>query len=175
MRAFISIELPKEVKDELWKLQEGFKDLAKIKWVAKKNIHCCLKFLSEVSESKIEKVKEALKKVKFESLEVSTNKIGVFPSESHVNVIWIDLDPANKIINLQSDIEDSLENLFERDKRFAVHVTIGRVKSVKDKKKFIEKLRSLKVKKMKFEIKNFYLLKSELTKEGPRYKILEKF
>ncbi len=175
MRAFISIELPKEVRDELWKLQKGFKDFAKIKWVAKKNIHCCLKFLRDVSGSKIEKVKEALKKVKFESFGISTNKIGVFPNESHVNVIWVDLEPVSKIINLQSEIEDSLHGLFERDKRFAVHVTIGRVKSVKDKKKFIEKLKSLKVKKLKFKIENFNLLKSELTKEGPKYKILEKF
>ena len=119
MRAFISIELPKEIKDELWKLQEGFKNLAKIKWVAKKNIHCCLKFLRDVPESKIEKVKESLKKVKFESFEISTNKTGVFPNESHVNVIWVGLEPASKIINLQSDIEDSLKGLFDRDKRFA--------------------------------------------------------
>ena len=175
MRAFISIELPKEVRDELWELQKGFKNLAKVKWVAKKNYHVCLKFLGDIDDSKVKEVKGALKKVKFTPFEVNLGEIGVFPNESHINVIWVGLEPSSKIINLQSDIEDSLYGLFARAKKFAVHVTVGRVKGVKDKKKFIEKLKSLQVRKLKFKIENFYLVKSELTKEGPKYKILEKF
>ena len=130
MRAFISFEIPKEVRDELWKLQKGFKDFAKIKWVAKKHYHLCLKFLGEVSETKIEKVKNALKNIEFKSFEVSLNKIGIFPSESRINVVWVGLTPINNIMNLQSDVEDALTGLFERGRKFAVHVTIGRVKKI---------------------------------------------
>lgn len=175
MRAFISIELPKEAKDELWKLTEELKELASVKWVAKKNYHVCLKFLGEVSEEQIEKIKAQLKKIRFEHFEVSLGKTGVFPNESRINVVWVDLEPANKIINLQSEIEDSLSGLFERDTRFAVHVTLGRVRAIKDKEKFIRKLKSLKINKIKFKIENFYLVKSELTKEGPIYRVLERF
>lgn len=174
MRLFISIELPEEVKDELWKLQEGFKDLAKVKWVAKKNYHICLKFLGEVSESKVEKIKSALKTIKFNSFSTSLNKIGVFPHEGHVNVIWVDVEPADKVINLQSEIEDSLKDLFKRDNRFAVHITLGRVKSIADKKEFIEKLKGLSPNKINFKIEKFHLVESKLSKEGPKYKILEK-
>lgn len=175
MRAFISIELPKEAKDELWKLTDELKDLASVKWVAKKNYHVCMNFLGEVSDDKIEKVKSQLKKIKFDSFEVSLGKAGIFPNESRINVVWVDLEPANKIINLQSEIEDSLTGIFERDNRFAVHVTLGRVRAVKDREKFIRKLKSLKINKIKFKIENFYLVKSELTKEGHIYKILERF
>lgn len=175
MRAFISIEIPKKIGDELWKLQKGFKEFAKIKWVAKKHYHLCLKFLGEVSEDKIKKVKIALSKIQFKPFEVSLNKTGVFPSESRINVVWVDLTPVKDIMNLQSDIEDSLVGLFERGRKFAVHLTLGRVKKIIKKKEFIDKLKSLKFEKLKFKVENFYLIKSELTKEGPKYKILEKF
>lgn len=175
MRSFISIELPKEAREELWKLHEGFKNLAKIKWVAKKNYHLCLKFLGEVSESKIEKIKEALKKIKFDPFEVSLNKPGVFPNESRINIIWVDLKPINKIMNLQSEIEDSLKDLFERGRKFAVHVTIGRVKGVKNKEEFVKKIKELSPNKINFKIENFYLISSKLAKEGPKYKVLEKY
>ena len=78
-------------------------------------------------------------------------------------------------MNLQSEVEDNLTDLFERGRKFAVHVTLGRVKKIIKKKEFLEKLKSLKFDKLKVKIKNFYLIKSELTKEGPKYKILEKF
>ena len=175
MRAFISIEIPKEIRDELWKFQKGFKEFAKVKWVSKKHYHLCLKFLGNVSEDKIEKVKIALRNVKFESFEVSLNKTGVFPNEGKINVVWFDLTPVKDIMNLQNGVEDSLTGLFERGREFAVHVTLGRVKRVIKKKEFIEKLKSLEFSKAKFKIENFYLIKSELTKEGPKYKILEKF
>lgn len=171
MRLFISIELPEEVKDELWKLQEGLSDIAKIKWVAKKNYHICLKFLGEVSENKVEKIKGALKAIKFNPFSATLNKVGVFPHEGHVNVLWVDVEPADKIINLQSEIEDSLKDMFKRDNKFAVHITLGRVKSIVDKKEFIEKVKSLSPNKINFKIEKFHLVESKLTKEGPKYKI----
>ena len=64
MRVFISVDLPKEGRDELYRIQKLINpSLAKIKWVPKKNIHLTLKFIGEVES--IDEIHERLSKIKF--------------------------------------------------------------------------------------------------------------
>ena len=66
MRVFVSVSLPTEVKDELYKVQKLISpSLAKIKWVPKKNIHLTLKFLGEVDN--IDDIRKKFSKVEFNS------------------------------------------------------------------------------------------------------------
>lgn len=176
MRVFISIELPKEIKDYLFELQEQFgSDLAKIRFVSKKILHLCLKFLGEVSEEKIEEIKEKLKQLKFKSIQVKLEKLGVFPNENYIRVLWVDLKPAGKIIELKDDIDVALQDLFKKDERFAVHITLGRVKFVKNKEKFKKVLKEFKIEPKEFKIAEFRLVKSTLTKDGPIYETIESY
>lgn len=176
MRAFIAIPLPKEVKDNLNDIQKQIgSDLAKINWVAKKNLHLTLKFFSYISEGEVKKVIGILKSIKIKPFEVELGEMGYFPDADYVRVMWISLEPAKDVFNLQGEIDSKLSELFERDKMFKVHLTLGRVKFVKNKEKFLKKLKEIKVPKLKFKIKGFELIQSILTKDGPKYKVLEKF
>tara|TARA_Y100000034_G_C6867697_1_gene395656 strand:+ start:249 stop:788 length:540 start_codon:yes stop_codon:yes gene_type:complete len=176
MRAFIMIELKQNVKDYLFDIRKKFssKD-AKISWVHKKNIHQTLKFLGDVDDEKIEEVREKLREVKFKPFDVGLSEVGYFPTIRNIRVLWVGLDPVNKIIELQQDVEGKLRDLFKVDSLFKPHITLGRVKNVKHKKNFLKILEELEVDKLRFRVKNFKLVKSVLTKDGPRYTVIEEY
>ena len=166
MRVFIAIEVPFEKEFEKYK--DKIRDF--IVGNFPKQFHLTLKFLGEINEEKIGKIKEELRKIKFKPFKVRLGKLGVFPHEKHINVIWISLIPEDKTLELQRKIEE----ICGRDKReFKAHVTLARVKFVRDKKKLLE---SLKTKiGGEFKIDNFKLIKSELNPEGAVYTDLEEY
>ena len=55
------------------------------------------------------------------------------------------------------------------------HLTIARVKNIIDKKKFNDGLAKIKLSKISFIIDKFYLIESNLKKEGPEYSIIEEY
>ena len=176
MRCFIAIKLPIEIKDYLFELQREIRsEYAKINFVHKKNLHLTLKFLGEINNKKIEEIKERLKEIKFKHLEFSLNDVGFFPNEKSIRVVWISLKPTNAVIELQQKIDSEILDLFNKDERFSAHLTLGRVKLIKNKEKFLERLGSLNIENKTFLINSFYLIKSNLKREGPEYTDLEVF
>ena len=176
MRLFIGIFLPEEILDYLYEVENKLKKNlpAKINWVSKKNLHLSIKFFGEISKDNLGLIKEKLNRIKFKSFKVKLDQIGVFPNENYVRVIWIGLKPAGKMIELQQKIDSELLDLFPKDQRFSAHLTLARVKFIKDKDEFKKNLK-LETNEKEFEINEFCLVKSELSKNGPRYEILEKF
>ena len=86
MRLFLAIELNNEIKDYLFTIKNKFsKDLAKVNWVAKKNIHLTLKFLNEVDEKLVAELIELLKEIKFDE----DKKPGI----SNLITIYLNLHP----------------------------------------------------------------------------------
>ena len=76
---------------------------------------------------------------------------------------------------LQKEIDEKLKDLFDKEKRFMSHLTIARVKSIKDKKEFFKKIREIDIKPIKFNINNFKLKESVLLEKGLRYNTLEEY
>ena len=176
MRAFIAIEMPKEIKEILLDAQKQINtEEAKIR--PAKAFHLTLKFLGEVEEKKTEEIKSALKEIKFKKFNTVLTEIGVFPNENYIRVVWVGLDDSeSKITNLQKEIDSKMEILgFKKDIRFHPHVTLARVKFVGDKERFIKNLKEIKIKKESFQITEFKLVKSVLTPEGPVYEDLASF
>ena len=174
MRLFIAIGVSEEAYDYFLELQKQIDcDLAKV--VFTKTFHLTLKFLGDVDEAKKDKIVELLKKAKSDPFTAGLSNIGVFPDENYIRVVWLGLEPKRKIIELQQKIDNALAGIFPMDKRFHPHITLGRVKFVKDKKKFVEILKEIKVEKKSFEISDFKLIKSTLTPEGAVYEVLNEF
>jgi len=162
MRLFIAVEIPENISSEFRKIQESIKQEG-IKLV--KQFHLTLKFLGEVKEEDIEKIKSDLQQISFEPFDAVLNGLGAFPSIRHINSIWIGLEPENKIEELAKKIDP-------QETRFKAHVTLGRVKFMKNKQEFVEKLNKIKVPKLSFKIDKIKLIKSTLTKEGPIYETI---
>ncbi len=170
MRCFISINLPKEIKEKIKVIQNKLPEFYGKK-TELENLHLTLKFLGEIDEQKVEEVKRRLRKIKFEGFEAEVNEIGVF-SEKFIRIIWLHLTNCDEIQKL---VDDKLKDLFEPERRFMSHLTIARVKNIEDRKKFLTELKKIKIPGIKFVVDKCYLMKSELTPEGPKYVILEEY
>jgi RNA 2',3'-cyclic 3'-phosphodiesterase len=172
MRLFIAIELPKEVIAELARLQT---ELGMFGLRMVKEFHLTLKFLGDVPDSKIEKVKETLRAITFKPFTAELAETGVFPNPSYIRVVWAGVK-GDTILQLQKDIELEFEKLgWGRDKDFKPHLTLARVNFVKDKAALADKLKALKARKIQFEVGEFKLIKSTLTPSGPAYETQEVF
>lgn len=167
MRVFIAIDLPQEVKDSLLEAQ---RQLPAAKLSFAREFHLTLKFLGEVTPAKVEAVKSCLSTVRFKPFSAALSGIGVFPSESYIRVIWVGVEPENGFMQLQQSIDEALEKEFPKDKDFKPHLTLARVKFVSDKNSFVQQLRQVKVKQVKFAVNGFKLKMSILRgREGSLY------
>ena len=175
MRTFIAFDLSEEIKTELERLQKELKTTEPdIKWSNPQNIHLTLKFLGEVDEENIKEIKQLLDEVsgKIRPFEITLGKVGAFPSLDRMKVVWVGIDKGSKnVIETANLIEDSSEAIgfFKEDRKFSAHLTLGRVKSGKNKVVLKEKILSIEVKPLNHTIDKIILYKSTLTREGPIY------
>ena len=172
-RCFISIDLPKDVIDELVKLQKDVEKtgLIRAKMTEQENIHLTLKFLGEIDDDKIDDVRRRLSSIDIKRLRAETGEIGVF-SEQHIRIIWVKL---NGIEELQREVDKALEGIFNKEERFMSHITIARVKSVQDKDVLLSFLKRQSVERKGFDVTSFALKLSELGPEGPKYSDIERY
>ncbi|MFH0956463.1 MAG: RNA 2',3'-cyclic phosphodiesterase, partial [Candidatus Aenigmatarchaeota archaeon] len=130
MRLFVACELPKDVRETLssaGRMMDA--SCAKVKWVEEENIHLTLKFLGEVPDRDVPAIRGALAKVNFQTLVCRISGFGAFPDEERPRVIWAGLEPGKVIAGLHEEVESALAGLgFPKDRDFAPHVTIGRVR-----------------------------------------------
>lgn len=168
-RAFIAIEFSDSVIKEVARVQEllsGVKFTGKVTEL--ENLHLTLKFLGEIENSKIEEVKKRLAGVKFELMKLKLGKIGVFSRRGNPGIVWVKVEGTG-LYELQKKIDEKLRGLFAVEERFMGHLTIARVKYVKDKKGFLEHVNGIHVKPIAFDCSEFKLKKSELKPIGPVY------
>jgi len=181
IRSFIAIELSESIKKELAQLQEELKSCsADVKWTKPENIHLTLKFLGSVDEVQINQIKSILDKVasNCKPFKISLFKIGCFPKLDYPRVVWVGIDKGcSDAEAIAKDIEEDLSKIgFTKEKRsFSAHLTLGRVRSGKNRKNLVEKIKSLEFdSSTEMLAKEITLFKSTLTPKGSIYTSLHK-
>lgn len=151
-----------------------------IKWVDVNSIHITLKFFGETGEERIPVITNALKKCASGNslFEIRLRNAGIFGSSYNPRVIWFGIDKNPALEKLAGDVLEAMDHIgFERDRQnFVPHLTVGRIKNIKDKKNFqqiIQKYRSADIQAETVE--SFHLYESILRQQGPEYKVLESF
>ncbi len=178
MRVFIGIDLPENIKENLKGIIERVKKIREAKPVKLENLHITLKFLGEVEEKKVNIIQGKIEKFvkEIESFEVEVKGVGVFPSEKKPRVLWVGVEDKENLKKLNNRIEETLSEFgFEKEKDFVSHITVSRFRSTPNKS-FIEEILG-KFKDAvfgKFKITDFCFYESNLTPEGPIYKIIGK-
>lgn len=176
MRCFVSIDIPDSEKKEILKIQKQLPEF-RGKKTEFRNLHLTLKFLGEISEEKAEEVKLRLNRIKFPRFETKISEIGSFDNSRSTKygqqiIVWLNMTNCEK---LQKEIDRALKSLFPAEKRFMGHLTIARVKSIKNKKDFFVALEKIQIPKIEFNVKEFQLKESVLTRQDPEYKTIEEF
>jgi len=177
MRLFIAIDLPEQAKESIEKIKLELKGIKGIKQVAKENIHLTLKFLGEIDDAKVKDITKALESVKFKPFKICISKMGFFPSEQRIQVVWADAEPAEPLLELKKMIDKALPS-FKDDHPFKTHITFARIKYIEhdfDKKKIIDMVKNKKLDKAEFLVDKFKLYKSDLTPAGPVYEVVKEF
>lgn len=182
VRSFIAVNLNPEIKEYLTSLQANLNvPETRIKWVEKNNLHLTMKFLGYISLEQTELIKSILKEITSRYspfiIKLSSN-IGIFPTYKMPRIIWVGIkEGINELKELYNSIENNLFNKgFPReDKDFSGHITIGRVKSIKNKANFIQILKIVKINNLSQEVSSIDLMESKLTPSGPIYNITAKF
>jgi len=175
-RAFICIPASDEAIKEIARIQEQLKN--KLQFIGKitelENLHLTLKFLGEINQEALNKTKEALSKVKFVQLNLKLGHVGAFSYKGQPKIIWTKV-LGKELFNLQKQIDESLQSLFPKEERFMSHLTIARIKYVKDIKYAKEYIKHLKPKPISWTENKFFLKESELKPLSPIYRILEEY
>ena len=175
MRLFIACDIPGNLRQALVTLQKNIgEEHAHIKWVEQDNIHLTLKFLGDVEDEKVDRIKDAIMKIKSKAIDARISGFGVFPTESYIRVLWVGIEPAGDLEKLHEEIDAALSGLgFKTDPTFKPHATLGRVKSVRNREGLLKKVREIKERNIemgeKFRMDQFKLKKSTLTPSGPVY------
>ena len=135
-----------------------------------------LKFLGEIDKKQAEQVKQILKTVKFKKFNLELDKIGYFPNKDYIRVVWIGFKDNTQVNQLQKQIDNKLKDLnFSVEKKFHPHITLARVKFIKDKVMFKHEINNIEIDKQTFQITKFKLIKSTLTPKGPVYEDLAEY
>lgn len=178
IRCFVALELKDDaMKAIIKRIQNTISGSgADLKLVEPQNFHFTLRFLGEIPESKVERVKELLSKVKHEPFEATLKGVGVFPSLRRINVIWIGVSEGQESIRkLFLKVNNALSPLFPKEREdFVPHLTIARVRTGRNKErlaKAVQALAEVDVGRVKFE--EFQFKKSTLTPKGPIYEDLK--
>jgi len=183
MRTFIAIELPETIRSSLSKLQESLKETGSdVKWVEPHNIHLTLKFLGEINEAKLEQVNAILDTIAEtnSSFCLRISELGAFPNIDCPKIIWVGIDKGGaETKKIAAFLEEKLSLIgFPKESReFSTHITIGRIRSGKNRLKLVN---DLDVKKEDFTGRNLEttvtkitLFKSSLSPKGPTYTTLK--
>ncbi|MBP8717872.1 MAG: RNA 2',3'-cyclic phosphodiesterase [Candidatus Atribacteria bacterium] len=185
-RVFIAINLDTEIKEYIAKVQEGIEQLrgslhGKMKLVEKENLHISLKFLGNLDSMAIEKTKAVLQKVSQQYqpffIELSEN-IGMFPNFKRPRVIWIGVEKgSNKIVEIYQALENELktESFYQTENNFSVHITLARIKYIKNSQKMVDYLKTIEIDNLSQKVQSIDLMESCLTNEGPIYHVLKHF
>lgn len=176
IRSFIAIELNQEIQQELGNLQAQLrKSDADIKWVKPENIHLTLRFLGNIDSSQIVDIKKVLNNLstQTQSFQMNLSKIGAFPNLNYPKVIWVGVEEGkNQLIEINENLESRLEkNGFSRENRsFHPHITLGRVKSQKNRDRLKFQIQSINfLSKNKMIAQKITFFKSILAPEGSIY------
>lgn len=175
IRTFIAVDFDNpqivsralEIQEELMRLGVGMKP------VEPHNLHMTLWFFGEIDPGRLNIILENAEKVRFKQFKLIVRGAGYFPGGGRINVVWLGIgDPEN---GLKLIIDQLIERLsrfgFKYDERgFTPHLTIGRVKFVRDRQLALRRLEELKNIYIGEQlIDSFKVKKSTLTSKGPIY------
>jgi len=177
MRCFVAIDLDKELAGKVRDVQEGIMKLGvDVKMVEPENLHFTLKFIGEINESELAAIKNELHAC-FRGVSEFTMNIhgmGYFGGENYIRTLWLGVkEGEDDLLKLMKLVNTSLKT---GKTNYSPHLTLGRVKTSKNKGDlldFISSMKDVKVGEMKVE--EVKLKSSVLSTHGPAYSDIEIF
>lgn len=183
LRTFIAVDLGKAIRDRLVTLQEALARAGgtDVKWVEPENLHATLLFLGEVIDRDVPAVCRAVAEVcqELSAFPLSIETAGCFPNPRRPRVLWVGVGQGQQeLCTLHDALEPPLLDLgcYRREERkYAPHITLGRVKSDRPTDKLTTALlKHAAWKGGETTVREVHVMSSELTPQGPIYTVLSR-
>ena len=189
IRAFIAIELPETIRQQLHTIEQQIQTRAgesarrAVRWVPAGNMHLTLKFLGEVSANNVEVLARMLQReaAQHQPFEFSISGLGAFPNPRRPRVIWVGAEIPASMSALQRTIEAETRALGYpgEDRAFSPHLTLGRISQnarPDEVNQVARALGELQVGELgKVHVSSIHLFKSDLHPSGAVYTSLHQF
>ena len=164
MRAFLALNLNKEIKNKYSNILRIDEKIAELKKVSKDKMHITLAFFDNIKEEQIELIKKEVISssptpfnINFENISYFTNKF------KDINVIFIKAVSEELEIYVKALRKklDNIKNIKYDKKDFKSHLTLSRVKNVYDNKKLKENIEEIEFTESSFLANSITLYKSD--------------
>lgn len=192
-RVFVAINLPVEIKKELFLYSEKWPELP-AKWTAKDNLHITLEFLGALTDEEIGEVCLTVKAVaeRHKAFTLNLSKILYGPIHPSVDdsseafgagarkipkFLWAVGEKSEELSVLRDDLESSLTEKIRfvpENVVFAPHITMARIvtwgwKAIEPE----ERPQVDTVIDLPFSVESIEVMESEMGRGGPIYTVLE--
>lgn len=185
IRLFVALDLAIPVVERLVLLQDELDRIlpndVNARLVAPENIHVTLKFIGEVDASMVSVIETAIGEMTrpLFPFEFRTQGCGAFPDLASARIIWAGLDTqgAEVMSLLHQTLERGLDEIgiVPDPREYRPHITLARLRSEKPVNigEFLTPLQNLELGTS--YVRDLVLMASELTKDGPVYKVVRRF
>jgi len=180
IRSFVAVDIPDRLRRSL---QDLLGTVARLGLDAKltqaSSIHLTLKFLGEIEESRVEPLGRTLASAvgDVSRFPIRIRRVGSFPERGVPRVVWVGIDDAPQLGELQGRVDRALSELgFPAEAReFKAHLTLARLRSgrgLERLKQFLES-EGRSVDLGEFFVDQVHLYQSVLRPEGALYRKLK--
>jgi len=174
-RTFIAVKVdPGERITEVFDAMKEDLRNESVRWVDIHKMHITLAFPGDTSEEMIREISVMLRELCGNSgkFDFSLSRLGVFKSLNDPKIIWAGIENSEKLTGLFKDIKAGLDKLEvpTEEREFKPHLTLGRIKWIKDKQLLADLLK--KYSDYKFQdvnVSEVIFYESILQQTGPLY------
>ena len=172
-RLFVAIRPPEPIRDLLI---DAMDDSADFRWQEDEQLHLTLRFVGEVDRPVADDLADALGRIRASPLQLHISGVGRFEQRS-AGSLWAAVEPRVPLTALSAKIERACQQVgLEPERRvFHPHITLARWKGRRSREThiFLERARGLSSEP--FEVTEFILFESRLSRHGAHYEEVATF
>ena len=152
---------------------EQAKEPPKVVWVKPAALHVTIKFLGEVDEAEVERLKPRLAPpIPMAPFDVSWRGIGAFPSHRHPRALWLGVtNGAVQLAEIEAEISRRIAGAAAQldDRALLPHLTLGRIKMPGKGLDWPKILKACELRNVTSHVDKVTLYRSQLSQHGPHY------
>ncbi len=182
MRLFAGIPIPPELRHRVAQiLGKCARSGADVRWVRPANLHLTVRFLGEVGEEALERLKQSLDRAARESgpFTLELGGYGAFPKIERPRVLFVPVRRGTEdLIRLAGAVDRALREtgFQDREEAFQPHLTLGRVRSRRPTDDAVRELHQVAPESLgRMKVGSLALFESVLSGKAAEYRVLEEF
>lgn len=172
-RLFVAIRPPEPIRDLLIDAMDETPDF---RWQDDEQLHITLRFIGEVDRPNAEDLATALTRVRAERFSIRVIGTGRFEQRSS-GALWAGIEPKEPVAALAAKVERMCVSVgLDPERRaFHPHITLARWKGRRSREvaDFLDRSRGLT--SDPFEVAEFILFESQLSRHGAHYEAVATF